>query len=121
MKLEEVIGKNVDVEKLPDEIHMQLTVHKLANELISTNTRIDTLLQSDNIEEIKHDMMIIKLHNTGLVATMIHLFDWIDFGDILDKSSFRKQLEDNLKIEEKIDLPLLKKGKLTEDVPNGEN
>ena len=103
MKLDDIRGKHINVEELPDEIHMQLTIHKLANELITINTQLDNISQMEDPQEMKNEILRIRLHITKLIATMIHLFEWIDFGDIIDKVNFRKYLEEYLLLYEKCD------------------
>ena len=99
MNLDDIRGTSVDVETLPDEIHMQLTIHKLANELMTINTQLEKLSEIDDIKQIHYKQLRIRLHITHLLATMIHLFEWIDFGDIIDKNNFRKYMEEYLLFE----------------------
>ena len=96
MKLNDVWNENINVETLPDEVHKELTVKKLANELIRMGTYLDYLIDSNDLAEIKHGIEHVKMRNIKLVASMIHLFDWIDEGDIIYQNELRKLSEEYL-------------------------
>ncbi len=103
MNLKDLQDKHIDVETLPDEVHMQLTVHKLANELINMTNILEAAQQENDIKEVHKTILQVRLHMIKLVATMMHLFDWIDFGDIIQKSLLRKYMEEYLLIADKVE------------------
>lgn len=95
--------KRVNIEKLPKGVHQEMTVHKLANELINDTLILEDCLTMDNINEIKETINHVRYHNINLVATMIHLFDWIDFGDIIQKNEFVRLMEEYVKVQDYLD------------------
>lgn len=96
MKLNDVWNNNINVNDLPDDLHKELTVKKLANELIRIATVLDCLTQSNDINEIKQNIIPIKMRCIKLVASMIHLFEWIDEGDIIYQNQLRALSEEYL-------------------------
>lgn len=103
MNLDDIRNKHINVDELPDDIHMQLTTHKLANELLTTVTQLDKVSKMDDITEIRKQILQIRMHHIHTLATMLHLFDWIDFGDIIDKVSLRKYMEEYLILHDKLE------------------
>lgn len=99
MKLDDVWNQGIDVEELPDEIHKELTVKKLANELIRMAAYLDTCLDTNDIKIMKEVIENTKLRMVKLVASMLHLFEWMDVGDILYQTSMRALMEEYLLIQ----------------------
>lgn len=99
MKLDDVWNQGINVEELPDEIHKELTVKKLANELIRMATYLDTSLDTNDIKTMKEVIENTKLRMVKLVASMLHLFEWMDVGDILYQTSMRALMEEYLLIQ----------------------
>lgn len=95
-KLEDVWNEHIDVEELPDEVHKELTCKKLANELIRMAKFMDNMLMSNDLVEIKKYMTSLKMRQIKLVASMIHLFDWMDAGDIIYQTELRQLMEEYL-------------------------
>lgn len=103
MNIDDIREQHINVETLPDELHMQLTVQKLANELINMTLLLETAATYDDIEQTRIMITKVRMHMIKLVATMIHLFEWIDFGDIVDKNNFRRFLEEYVVVSEMLE------------------
>ena len=96
MELKDVWNKQVNPEELPDEIHKELTCKKLANEMIRICTYLDCYIDSNDLAEIKHGINHTKMRMIKLVASMIHLFDWMDVNDIIYQKQLRALMEEYL-------------------------
>ena len=96
MDLTDIWNKEVNVDNLPDEVHMELTVKKLANEMIRLSTYLDCYIDSNDLKEIKHGINHAKLKMVKLVAEMVTLFDWIDVSDIIYQKQLRALMEEYL-------------------------
>ena len=115
-KLDEIRNQHVNIEELPPEIHKELTVHKYLNELININLTLEETLTMEDPKEIKKIINHVRYHITKLVATTIHLFDWCDEGDIIQKNELRRLMEEYLTVTEYLEEQETKyelQGKLT--------
>ena len=59
-------------------------------------TYTDDLIMSNDLAEIKQHMTSIKMRMIKLVASMIHLFDWMDSSDIIYQQELRQLMEEYL-------------------------
>lgn len=57
---------------------------------------MDNMLMSNDLAEIKKHMNTLKMRQIKLVASMIHLFDWIDSDDIIYQQELRELMEEYL-------------------------
>lgn len=94
--LKNIWNEHVNVDDLPDELHKELTCKKLANELIRMAKYMDNMLMSNDLAQIKKHMNTLKMRQIKLVASMIHLFDWMDSDDIIYQNELRQLMEEYL-------------------------